>query len=157
VADLTSRMRSRPRLAIAVTFVVASAILSAEGRDAEACRCIAGLSVAKYYSNADLVVLGQVTSIENTAATNTSKAVVAIESGWKLPVTGSVTVFSDGTCAFQFIKGQRYLLYLKRAAADTFGTTKCSGNKRADLARGEIRWLRRHDRGPSLIRPTLGR
>jgi len=61
-------------------------------------------------------------------------------------VTGAVTILTDGTCAFPFTAGERYLLFLQRTASGDFGTTKCAGDKAERSAATELSWLEKRAR-----------
>jgi hypothetical protein len=119
--------------------------LSLSPSEVLACRCVKDLTLRQTYAQAAVVVIGQVISIEVIdKKTQTSKTVLSVETAWKGSVPNNLTVYTDGTCAFQFINQQKYLLYLTKSKAETFGTSKCVGNEEVELAGKHVRWLQRY-------------
>jgi hypothetical protein len=124
--------------------VTAIAFVASSASEAWACRC-AKTNMRQLYQRADAVVVGRVVALEVAdAKSGTIKSVVSVAKSWKHPVRGQVTIHTEGTCAFHFEAGKRYLLYLTKASGAAYGTTLCSGNQPAARAASAIRWLDQH-------------
>jgi hypothetical protein len=127
-----------------IAFCAGLTLLWLSGR-AEACRCAATLSPRSSYLRAHVVVVGKVQKVVgdiNGAGTNTT---LAVSQAWKKRVKREIGVVTNTTCAFEFIAGREYVLFLyETPGAPAYYTSKCVGNREISGARRLLAWLKQH-------------
>jgi hypothetical protein len=99
---------------------------------AQACKCVV-MTSAQQLDRADAVVVGIAESVQLIdIGNNVIKAEVSVERAWKVSPPPRISVLTDGTCAVEFERGRRYLVYLKQISAKDYGTDRCAGTARPD-------------------------
>jgi hypothetical protein len=126
--------------------VAACAVLAPEA--AFACRCVAPQPEAAYFSRSAAVVTGTVVSVSGDPdAEGGVTARVRVETTFKGAPGREIDIVSRTTCAFDFKRGETYLLHLRRlSATGGFTTGICDGNQTAAAAGRALGWLKRHRR-----------
>jgi hypothetical protein len=110
--------------------------------EAQACKCVV-MTSSQQFDVADTVLVGVAESVELIdVASHVIKAEVLVERAWKGSTAGRISVLTDGTCAVEFERGRRYLVYARRVSAQDYGTGKCDGTARLDVSSRARRALR---------------
>ena len=109
-----------------------------------ACRCPEHRSFSDAYTRAESVITGKVTALEKNADGNGSTATLAVSQAWKAQAPQTISVSTSTTCAFNFVQGEEYLLYLYRTAQGGYYTSKCVGDLPLARAAPALSWLKRH-------------
>jgi hypothetical protein len=110
---------------------------------AQACRCIAPKTPEEAFARADAVVLAEVLEIDGKFnAEGGAIATLRAAKAWKSGVPATLKVETRTTCAFDFRKGETYLVYLSRSGHRAqFATTICDGNLPVSKAGAALQWL----------------
>ena len=69
---------------------------------------------------------------------------IAVSQSWKAQVLQSVSVSTSSSCAFEFVEGGEYLLYLYRTPDGGYFTSRCVGDVALTKAGHALLWLKRH-------------
>jgi hypothetical protein len=111
--------------------------------EAHACRCAGPHTPQSAYRAADVVVLAEVLDVEgNFEAQGGAVATLNAAKAWKARVPAALRVETRTTCAFDFRKGETYLVYLTRSGGRApYATTICRGNLPARDAGAALEWL----------------
>jgi hypothetical protein len=117
-----------------------------------ACRCPAHRSFSDAYARAESVVTGKVSALQKNADGNGSTATVIVSQSWKAQAPQTISVSTSTTCAFNFVQGEEYLLYLYRTSQGGYYTSKCVGDLPLAKAEPALSWLKRH--GKALAIPA---
>lgn len=120
------------------------ALLSFVPEAALACRCPAHLPFSKAYARAQSVVTGKVSAVAANSDGNGSTATVTISHSWKAQAPETISVSTSTTCAFNFVQGEEYLLYLYRTPEGGYYTSKCVGDLPLAKADAALGWLKIH-------------
>lgn len=119
-------------------------ILLASASKAIACRCGPEITPRAAYERAETVVLARVEEVKNRPDQNGVTARLTVARAWKKPVSREIAVLSTTTCAFNFERGQQYILYIFRGSDRQLHTSQCLGNVPVSDA-GKVRaWLDRY-------------
>lgn len=129
---------------LALTLTIASA-------QSYACRCVNPPTPKAAYEQADLVLLGEATTVEGDPYAKGGAMVhVDITKAWKQAVPKAIKVSTSTSCAYDFKAGERYLLYLRKAEGrDCYIARACQGSARESDADAALQWLRDHARPSS--------
>jgi hypothetical protein len=108
-----------------------------------ACRCAGPFTPQESYEHADAIVLAEVTGVSGDIdAEGGAIVTLQAEISWKHKVPAMLKVETRSTCAFDFMAGERYLVYLTRSGARAdYSTTKCAGNLPYSQSASSIKWL----------------
>jgi len=109
-----------------------------------ACRCPAHLPFSKAYGRAQSVVTGKVSAVAPNSDGNGSTATVTVSHSWKAQAPETISVSTSTTCAFNFVQGEEYLLYLYRTPEGSYYTSKCVGDLPIAKAESALSWLKIH-------------
>lgn len=109
-----------------------------------ACRCPTHLPFSKAYERAQSVVTGKVSAVATNPDGNGSTATVTVSHAWKAQVSQTISVSTSTTCAFNFVQGEEYLLYLYRTPEGGYYTSKCVGDLPIAKAEPALSWLKIH-------------
>lgn len=120
------------------------ALLSFVPEAALACRCPAHLPFSKAYARAESVVTGKVSAVATNPDGNGSTATVTVSHAWKAQSPQTISVSTSTTCAFNFVQGEEYLLYLYRTPDGGYYTSKCVGDLPLAKAEAALAWLKIH-------------
>jgi hypothetical protein len=138
-----------PRIPVALLILIAAGSPEAQG-----CRCAPGLSERSAYKRAHAVVVAEVANVTAHASGNGSTAAIRVSKAWKAPVRREATVETSTTCAFDFQKSQKYVLYLFMSEGKGYYTSRCVGNELVSEAEKKLEWLRRNGT-PSTVGNSL--
>lgn len=112
-----------------------------------ACRCVEPGPPAPAYKNAAAVIVGTVVSLRHNAE-KTAIATVRVSKRWKKDIVDEIEVATVATtCAFEFVQGTEYLLYLREFPANggyVYSTARCRGNVAMDQSEKQLYWLKRN-------------
>ena len=139
--------RALPAILVAATTQLAMT-------NAHACRCAGPQTLQRAFKTAEVVVLSEVLAVEgNFEAEGGAVATLKASKAWKASVPATLRVETRTTCAFDFRKGESYLVYLTRSNGRApYSTTICSGNLRARDADAALEWLGRRTKPASVGR-----
>jgi hypothetical protein len=128
-----------------------------------ACRCPAHRSFSDAYARAESVVTGKVSALQTNADGNGSTATVIVSQSWKAQAPQTISVSTSTTCAFNFVQGEEYLLYLYQSLSNLtrrilhFEMRRrppaCKSRTRAELAETPRQGLS-NPRGRVILRPA---
>jgi hypothetical protein len=110
-----------------------------------ACRCTPP-SEADAYARADAVAHVRVENATAPSADGTVTADVAVKEAWKRALPASIRVVTGDDCAYPFVAGREYILYLTAGNGGVFGTNRCQRNSEVSADAGESKWLRQNGR-----------
>jgi hypothetical protein len=114
-----------------------------------ACRCAGPTSPSAAYKRAHVVVVGKVAKIVSKSETD-STATIIVSQVWKENMAHEITVSTSTTCAFDFVVGDNYILYLYKAPDGGYYTSRCVGNSLFSKGTNIITWLKRNARASQL-------
>jgi hypothetical protein len=134
----------RQRWAFARTVLLPLALLAFAPAAAFACRCPAHRSLSDAYRRAASVITGKVTALQKNADGNGSTATLTVSQSWKAQAPQIISVSTSTTCAFNFVEGEEYLLYLYRTEKGGYYTSKCVGDLPLAKAETALSWLKLH-------------
>jgi len=106
-----------------------------------ACRCVEP-PASTAYAHASTVVMVKVLS---TLRGNTPTGVVVqaqVSESWKIPASGTISIATDTDCAYPFLVGEEYLLFLVKDQAGNYSTGRCMGNLVKASSAKSVAWLR---------------
>jgi len=110
-------------------------------RPSLACRCREQDSPAAAYNAAYAVAAGKLSTLAPPAPNGNVEGTFQVDRVWKAAVPSSVRITTGTDCAFPFVAGESYLLFLIRNADGTFTTGRCMGNRTLAGARAFLAWL----------------
>jgi hypothetical protein len=119
-----------------------------------ACRCPAHLSFSQAYERAQSVVVGKVSALQTNTDGNGSTATVTVSQSWKAQAAPTISVSTSTTCAFNFVQGEEFLLYLFRTPEGGYYTSKCVGDLPLAKAEPALSWLKGHGKALPVSVPT---
>jgi hypothetical protein len=90
------------------------------------------------------VVTGKVSALRTNSDGNGSTATFTVTHSWKAEVPQTISVSTSTTCAFNFVQGEEYLLYLYRTPEGGYYTSKCVGDLPMAKAEAALSWLKVH-------------
>jgi hypothetical protein len=137
-------MRNVRRRGLLIAGAVSASLLCVSA-DAWACRCPASVPTATSYGRADLIVTGMIASVTPNNKTGAPTAVVTVSKAWKKESSSTLRVSStDTSCAFEFVAGREYELFLFATPDEGYATSLCAGNVPLDRASRALSWLGSH-------------
>jgi hypothetical protein len=117
------------------------ASLYTQAQSSLACRCREPDSPAAAYKAAYAVARGKLSTLTSPAANGNVEATLQVESAWKAALPSSIRITTGSDCAFPFVAGESYLLFVVRTPEGSFTTGRCMGNRTLAEAGAFLTWL----------------
>lgn len=92
------------------------------------CRCTQ-ITLSEAYKRADAVLYGYTSDfVRLPSPEGGGTAIIEVESSWKSNLPNRLVVNTQTSCAFDFEKGNHYLLFLNKSETGFYETGMCYGN-----------------------------